>query len=110
MLGNLLCPADQRIQSFLQRYLGSACPQGIAQIPGNTFLLDRPGLARVLSLPQGADTFTSPYLKSYRVPQGVLHNPKTDRRTTQGYFTLLKADSQFPKISWVYPRRLSRHF
>src|ERR1700722_8579123 len=67
MLGNLLCPADRRIQAFLTNYLKDVCPEGIAQIPGNTFLLDRPGLGRVLSLPLSTDTFTSPYLNSYRV-------------------------------------------
>src|ERR1700722_16485430 len=45
MLGNLLCPADQRIQAFLDDYLKDVCPKGAAHIPGNTFLLDRPGLA-----------------------------------------------------------------
>src|ERR1700722_17521783 len=46
MLGNLLCPADRRIQDFLDAYLSEECPNGAAQLPGNTFLLDRPGLAR----------------------------------------------------------------
>jgi hypothetical protein len=57
MLGNLLCPADRRIQAFLDDYLKDVCPNGAAQIPGNTFLLDRPGLARVMSLPLSGDTF-----------------------------------------------------
>src|ERR1019366_3889547 len=57
MLGNLLCSADQRIQAFLDNYLKDVDPHGAAQIPGNTFLLDRPGLARVMSLPQSSDTF-----------------------------------------------------
>ena len=52
MLGNLLCPADRRIQQFLDDYLKDVRPNGAAPIPGNTFLLDRPGLARVMSLPQ----------------------------------------------------------
>ena len=43
-------------------------------------------MARVLSLPVTADSFSSPYLDSYRLPQGVLHNPRSDRRTTQGLF------------------------
>ena len=40
------------------------------------------GLARELSLPAGDDAFTSSMLKSYRLRNGVLHNPKADRRTT----------------------------
>ena len=42
----------------------------------DTFILDRPGLARLMSLPPGEDTFSSPYLRSYRIRQGVLHNPR----------------------------------
>src|ERR1700722_2840812 len=35
MLGNLLCPADQRIQAFLDDYLKDVCPKGAARLPGN---------------------------------------------------------------------------
>ncbi len=104
MLGNLLCPADRRIQTFLANYLKDVCPEGIAQIPGNTFLLDRPGLGRVLSLPQSTDTFTSPYLNSYRVPQGVLHNPKADRRTTQGIFHIVEGGLPIPEDKLGVPK------
>ena len=43
-------------------------------------------MARLLSLPADADSFTSPLVDSFRIPQGVLHNPRSDRRTTQGIF------------------------
>jgi hypothetical protein len=86
MLAGHLCPVDLRIQGFLDSYLQAVCPSGAAKLPSNTFVLDRRGLARVLSLPLGADHFSSPYLRSYRLPQGILHNPKSDRRTTQGIF------------------------
>ncbi len=85
LLGDRLCPADARIQAFLDAYLGGT-PNGAPRLPARTFVLDRPGLARVMSFPPGAHSFTSPYVKSYQVAQGVLHNPKTDRRTTQGVF------------------------
>src|SRR5580700_11158158 len=45
MLGNPLCPADWRIQAFLDVFLSDVGQGQAAQIPGNTFLLDRPGLA-----------------------------------------------------------------
>src|SRR5271170_3377752 len=35
MLGNLLCPADERIQGFLDDYLKDVCPGGAAQLPAN---------------------------------------------------------------------------
>jgi len=72
MLGEHLCPADQRIQAFLDDYLKLECPRGTARMPNRSFVLDRPGLARVMSLPHGGEHFSSPYLQSYRVPQGIL--------------------------------------
>src|ERR1051325_776546 len=84
LLADYLCPADQRIQDFLRDYLKQV-PVPI-RLPGQTFVLDRHGLARALSLPPDRDFFVSDIVSSYRVKQGVLHNPKSDRRTTQGIF------------------------
>lgn len=79
-----LCPTDQRIQDFLGAALGA---QGeVPRLPASTLVLDRPGLARVLSLPPDADRHVTDILSSHRVAQGVLHNPRSDRRTTQGIF------------------------
>lgn len=83
-LARHLCPVDQRIQNFLYDHLEDH--GDVPRLPGTTLVLDRPGLARVLSLPPGADRHTSDILSSFRVRQGVLHNPKSDRRTTQGIF------------------------
>lgn len=94
LLANSLCPADARIQSFLDSYLRDVCPNGAARLPVDTFVLDREGMARIMSLPASADVFTSPCLQSYRVAQGVLHNPKSDKRTTQGSFHI--ADGGLP--------------
>jgi len=90
LLGQYLCPADLRIQAFLDAYTHGAAPP----LPADTFILDRPGLARLMSLPPNEHTFTSPYLRSYCVAQGVLHNPASDRRTTQGVFHI--AEGGFP--------------
>lgn len=78
-----LCPVDQRIQNFFHRHLKAG---EAPRLPSTTLVLDRPGLATVLSLPPDADKHQSNILSSYRVRQGVLHNPKSDRRTTQGIF------------------------
>src|ERR1035441_8386913 len=93
-LGNWLCASDSRIQDFLDGYLGDVCPQGAARLPANAFVLDREGMARVLSLPVTSDSFSSPYLDSYRLPQGVLHNPRSDKRTTQGLFHIAEGRSE----------------
>ena len=105
MLGNLQCPSDRRIQSFLDSALKDVCPGGVAQLPANTFLLDRPGLARVLSLPVRGNTFASPFLQSYRLPQGILHNPKSDRRTTQGVFHIVEGGLPVPADKLAVPKR-----
>ena len=84
LLADYLCPADQRIQGFLDAYLGPEIDA--LKLPSRTFVLDRHGLARSLSLPHDKDVFESDIISSYRVKQGVLHNPKSDRRTTHGIF------------------------
>src|ERR1017187_2811476 len=83
LTGQHLCPADQRIQNFLHDYLQEI---PTPKLPARTFALDRAGLARVLSLPVDREDFSSDIINSYRVKQGVLHNPKSDRRTTAGIF------------------------
>ena len=92
LLGGRLCPADLRIQEFLDSYLGEPAPR----LPATAFTLDRPGLARAMSLPPGAESMSSPYLKSYRLPQGILHNPRSDRRTTQGIFHIVEGGFPVP--------------
>ena len=92
LLRDHLCPADSRIQTFLNEYLKDV--PGIPRLPSRTLVLDRSGLARVMSLPQNSDSFSSRFLRSYRVPQGILHNPSSDRRTTKGVFHI--AEGGFP--------------
>ena len=104
-LGNWLCASDSRIQDFLDAYLSEVCPQGAARLPANTFVLDREGMARVLSLPVTSDSFSSPYLDSYRLPQGVLHNPRSDRRTTQGLFHIVEGGLPVPADKAAVPKQ-----
>ena len=93
LLSNHLSPADQRIQTFLFDYFQEGA---IAKLPTRTFVLDRPGLAQALSLPFNRDEFVSDIVSSYRVKQGVLHNPKSDRRTTQGIFHVTQGGLPIP--------------
>ncbi len=79
-----LPPVDKRIQRFLNTYLEGT---GVRpQLPRETLILDQAGLARALSLPYGGDRFSSEHLESYRLANGILHNPANDRRTTKGVF------------------------
>ncbi|MEQ1529122.1 MAG: hypothetical protein ABL925_07385, partial [Methylococcales bacterium] len=86
LLAKYRCPADQRIQDFLNAYLQENGLDTSIKIPGETFVLEHKGLARELSLPFQQNDFHSAYVDSYRIIQGVLHNPQNDKRTTKGVF------------------------
>ncbi len=105
MLEGLYCPADERIHEFLDAHLSDIRPHGPLRLPAHTFVLDRPGLARVMSLPRLSDRFSSPYLDSYRVAQGVLHNPRSDRRTTQGIFHVTEGGFPVPADKIAAPKQ-----
>ena len=101
LLGQYLAPVDQRIQTFLYDYLQDV---PVAKFPARTFVLDRPGLARALSLPVDRDEFSSGILNSYRVRQGVLHNPRSDRRTTAGIFHITEGGLPIPNDKIAVPK------
>ena len=102
LLSQHMCPADTRIQNFLQDYLGDEVE--VPRLPNQTFVLDRHGLARQLSLPPDKDEFSSDIINSYRVRQGVLHNPKSDRRTTQGIFHVTEGGLPVPDDKKAVPK------
>ena len=90
-----LSAPDKRIQAFLDDYLADTGLQ--PQLPRTTLVLDEPGLARGLSLPVDGDEFHSPVIESYRLVNGVLHNPKNDRRTTAGVFHIATGGLPIPQ-------------
>ncbi len=79
-------PVDQRIQNFIDTTFSDCGSDLNMQLPMKSFELDQPGVARTLSLPPDQNSFESHLVKSYRTLQGVLHNPRHDRRTTKGVF------------------------
>ena len=90
-----LSAPDKRIQAFLDAYLADTGLQ--PQLPRTTLVLDEPGLARGLSLPVDGDEFHSPVIESYRLVNGILHNPKNDRRTTAGVFHIATGGLPIPQ-------------
>lgn len=101
-LADRLCAADGRIQNWLDGYLAET---GVTpKLPKRTFVLDEPGLARSLSLPYDADEFSSPLLSSYRLANGVLHNPAKDRRTTAGVFHVAEGGLPIPDDKIAVPK------
>ena len=104
-LADRLCAADGRIQAFLDDYLADT---GVRpQLPHRTLVLDEPGLARELSLPVDGDRFASPLLSSYRLVNGVLHNPTSDRRTTRASFHIAEGGLPIPDDKIAVPSRRS---
>ncbi|MES9912964.1 MAG: hypothetical protein ABW126_11290 [Candidatus Sedimenticola sp. 4PFRAG1] len=105
LLTDYLCPADQRIQDFLQRYFEGIGDVETPRMPAMSFVLDRHGVARELSLPLGENEFHSDIVESYRVRQGVLHNPASDRRTTKGSFHVAEGGLPIAGDKKAVPRR-----
>ncbi len=101
-LADRLCPADTRIQNFLKEYLADVGT--VPHLPGRTLVLDQAGLARGLSLPANGDFFKSPLLSSYRLRNGVLHNPANDRRTTAGVFHIAEGGPAIPDDKLAVPK------
>ena len=95
------CAADARIQAYLDRILAGTGE--VPRLPLNTFALDQAGLARELSLPRNKDSYTSPLLKSYRLRNGILHNPANDRRTTKGVFHVAEGGLPIPDDKLAVP-------
>lgn len=92
LLSDYLCPVDQAIHDYLARTLGDTTTPAL--VPAGALVLERHGIGRMLSLPPDQDEFKSSILSSYRVHQGVCHNPAADRRTTKGVFHV--AEGGFP--------------
>jgi phosphoenolpyruvate carboxykinase (diphosphate) len=104
LLSSYLCPADQRIQNFIDNYLAEYREEIQPRIPSNSFIVDSHGIARALSLPPDKDSFVSDIVSSYRLKQGVLNNPKYDRRTTQGVFHVSEGGLPIPDDKKSVPK------
>ncbi|MGJ8638203.1 MAG: hypothetical protein ACSHYA_02315 [Opitutaceae bacterium] len=103
LLADYLPPCDQRIQGFISDYFKELDSDEVPQLPHNTLILDRHGIARTLSLPAKGDHFSSDIIDSYRIQQGVLHNPKSDRRTTKGVFHVAEGGLPIPNDKKAVP-------
>ena len=86
LLADHRCPADRRIEGFLAEHFRDLDLPAPLRLPSPTLVLDRHGMARELALPADGDAFASAHVSSYRCHNGVLHNPRADRRTTSGTF------------------------
>jgi hypothetical protein len=85
LLSDYLCPADQRIQDFIDSYLREYKEKINIRIPSNTFTIDSHGIARMMSSSAESSEFKSDIIYSYKIKQG--------------FFTILK---MIEEQQWVY--------
>lgn len=104
LLADYLPPCDQRLQSFLMEFFSDLELSEVPHLPNDTLILDRHGIARTLSVPARGDHFSSDAIDSYRIQQGVLHNPKSDRRTTKGVFHVAEGGLPIPNDKKAVPK------
>jgi len=104
ILASYLPPVDQRIQDFLDAYFSDLGLASMPRIPSKTLVLDRYGMARELSLPPDGHKHVSPTLTSYRIRNGVLHNPTNDKRTTEGVFHIAEGGLPVPADKKAVPK------
>ena len=113
LLADHLCPADQRIDAFLRDYLSDVPSDAIDKshplVPSTALILERHGISRLLSLPPDEDVFESDIVSSYRVDQGVCHNPARDRRTTAGVFHVTEGGLPIPGDKRAVPKQTFAH-
>jgi hypothetical protein len=101
--GESRCPSDRRIEDFLQAHFAGLTGAAPLRLPDARDLPCH-GLARALSLPAEGDRFANDHLTSYRVRNGVLHNPRSDRRTTSGTFHVCEGGLPIPGDKKAVPR------
>ena len=104
LLLNHLSPVGTRIQQFLNDYLADVPGNGRISLPRNSFVLDTHGLARMMSVPPHAAVYETDIVKTYRTAQGILHNPKSDKRTTKGVFHVCEGGLPVPHDKKSVPK------
>lgn len=108
-LQNYYCPADTRINNYINKYFNDIDFVKELTLPATSFILDQAGMARELSLPPDENIFKTPHLESYRIQQGVLHNPVHDRRTTKGSFHIVEGGLPVPLDKLEVPKVTYAH-
>lgn len=104
-----LPPTDRRIETFLSEYMKGTDLESKMKLPRTTFVLDRYGMAREMSIAPDKNEFTTSYIRSFRIKQGILHNPKHDRRTTKGSFHIVEGGLPVPLDKKEVPREAFAH-
>jgi len=104
LLSDYRCPLDRRVEGFLASHFSDLKLTASLRLPSRTLILSRHGIARELSLPAVGNEFSNDYLTSYRAMNGVLHNPRNDRRTTLGTFHVTEGGLPIPGDKRAVPK------
>ncbi|QDU98102.1 hypothetical protein [Lignipirellula cremea] len=103
-IDDIRCPVDARIEAFLESHFADLNLPKPLRLPTRSVILDRHGLAREMSLPLHGDKYVNDLVSSYRVKNGVLHNPRSDRRTTKGTFHVTEGGLPIPADKIAVPK------
>ena len=103
LLAEYRAPIDERIEHYLNDHFASVIGDRTLRLPSRSLTLDRHGMARALSLPIDGHEFKNELLSSYRCLNGVLNNPKADRRTTAGTFHVAEGGLPIPADKRAVP-------
>lgn len=106
---DVINPTDKRIQNFINNYLNEIEFEKNLRIPFDSFVLDKPGIGREISLPPDKNEYITSHNHSYRIRQGILHNPVNDRRTTKGSFHIVKGGLPIPPDKKAVPKITFAH-
>jgi len=106
---SIINPVDRRIQDFLNNYFCDVEYDKSIRLPFDSFVLDKPGIGREVSLPPDKNEYITPYYSSFRIKQGILHNPVHDRRTTEGSFHITKGGLPIPTDKKAVPKIVFAH-
>ena len=104
LLASHFSPIGKRIQTFLDDYLTDVPGEKNISLPGNALVLDTHGMARMMSISPNKDCYETDMVKSYRTSQGILHNPKGDKRTTKGVFHICEGGLPIPNDKKAVPK------
>ncbi|MGB7328187.1 MAG: hypothetical protein WBD31_25145, partial [Rubripirellula sp.] len=106
LLAEHRAPVDGRIESFLQDYFRDEVGDSALRLPSRSLTLDRHGMARELSLPIGGDHYKNELVETHRCLNGVLNNPRHDRRTTAGTFHVAEGGLPIPGDKRAVPKNV----
>ena len=101
------CPVDRRIESFLNAYFADLKPDPPLRLPARC-AGPAPARRRPRAVaPRGRGQYVNDYVRSYRVRNGVLHNPAPTGAPPQACSTSPRAACRFPGTRGPCPGRSS---